>query len=157
MKTASPADKPRGCTNLKLRQLTRRVTQHYDAEVGKTGLKTTQYSLLCHVLRFGPLRSVELAALMQMTASTLSRNLQVLVAEGLLVLEAGPDARSRLVCITEAGRARQREAQRHWKAAQLSLNALLGEQRVAALHAVLDEALAAMAEPAGDEGAADGD
>lgn len=157
MKTASPTDKPRGCTNLKLRQLTRRVTQHYDAEVGKTGLKTTQYSLLSHVQRFGPLRSVELAALMQMTASTLSRNLQVLVADGLLALEAGPDARSRLVRITEAGRAKQREAQQHWKAAQLSLNALLGEQRVATLHALLDEALAIMAEHAGGDEAGDGD
>ena len=31
------AVKPQGCTNLKLRQLMRRVAQHYDAEVGKTG------------------------------------------------------------------------------------------------------------------------
>jgi hypothetical protein len=35
------AVKPQGCTNLKLRQLMRRVAQHYDAEVGKTGLKGT--------------------------------------------------------------------------------------------------------------------
>ncbi len=28
---------PQGCTNLKLRQLTRRVTQLYDARVGKSG------------------------------------------------------------------------------------------------------------------------
>ena len=33
------AVKPQGCTNLKLRQLMRRVAQLYDAEVGKTGLK----------------------------------------------------------------------------------------------------------------------
>jgi hypothetical protein len=31
------AVKPQGCTNLKLRQLMRRVAQLYDAEVGKTG------------------------------------------------------------------------------------------------------------------------
>ncbi len=38
VKPAALADirKPQGCTNLKLRQLTRRVTQYYDAEVGKT-------------------------------------------------------------------------------------------------------------------------
>ena len=30
------AVKPQGCTNFKLRQLMRRVAQHYDAEVGKT-------------------------------------------------------------------------------------------------------------------------
>ena len=44
------AVKPQGCTNLKLRQLMRRVAQHYDAEVGKTGLRGTQYSLLSYVV-----------------------------------------------------------------------------------------------------------
>jgi len=35
----TPADTaPRGCTNLKLRQLTRRVSQHYDRIVGVAGL-----------------------------------------------------------------------------------------------------------------------
>ena len=35
------AVKPQGCTNIKLRQLTRRVARYYEAEVGKTGLKNT--------------------------------------------------------------------------------------------------------------------
>ena len=43
---------------------------------------------------------------------------------------------------TEAGRAKRAEAQREWKQAQLALNARLGEARVAALHALLDECLA---------------
>ena len=50
------AVKPQGCTNLKLRQLMRRVATHYDAEVGKTGLKGTQYSLLSYVVKLGPVR-----------------------------------------------------------------------------------------------------
>ena len=37
---------PRGCTNFRLRQLMRRLDQHYDAELSKAGLRTTQYSLL---------------------------------------------------------------------------------------------------------------
>ena len=40
-----------GCTNFKLRQLMRRVAQHYDLEIAGTGLKITQYSLLSHVLK----------------------------------------------------------------------------------------------------------
>src|SRR6186713_2489903 len=66
--------KTRGCTNLRLRQLVRRVDQHYDLEMAKAGLKTTQYSLLTYVLRFGPLRPGELAQGLKLTASTLSRN-----------------------------------------------------------------------------------
>ena len=48
--------KSSGCTNFKLRQLLRRVSQQYDAELAKAGLKTTQYSLLSHVLKLGPIR-----------------------------------------------------------------------------------------------------
>ncbi len=70
-----PDTRPRGCTNLKLRQLARRVTQHYDVELGKAGLKTTQYSLLSYVLRLGPLRPGDLAQAMTLDASTLTRNL----------------------------------------------------------------------------------
>ena len=47
---------PRGCTSLKVRQLMRKVSQHYDAEMVRCGLKTTQYSLLSHVVKLGPIR-----------------------------------------------------------------------------------------------------
>ena len=134
--------KPLGCTSFKVRQLMRRISQHYDAEVAHSGLKTTQYSLLSHVLNLGPLRPVDLAAAMKMTASTLSRNLQPLIAAGWLEMGAGADARSRLVHITEAGVVKRREAQKHWKVAQHKLNDLLGIERVAALHALVDDALA---------------
>jgi len=133
--------KPQGCTNFKLRQLVRRVSQRYDAEVGKAGLKTTQYSLLSHVLRLGPIRPGDLAAAMTMDASTLTRNLKPMLASGWLQMSAGEDGRSRLVHITDAGRDKRAEAQRHWKAAQEGLNRLLGVERVHAIHALVDDAL----------------
>lgn len=142
----TPAVKPQGCTNLKLRQLMRRVAQRYDAEVGQVGLKGTQYSLLSHVVKLGPIRPVDLAARMNVDASTLSRNLQPMIASGWLTLEAGVDARSRLVHATEAGRAKRTEAQGHWRVAQESINSTLGPKRVIALHALIDEAMRALDE-----------
>jgi DNA-binding MarR family transcriptional regulator len=133
------AVKPQGCTNLKLRQLMRRVAQLYDAEVGKTGLRGTQYSLLSYVARLGPVRPVDLAAVMKVDASTLTRNLRPLMAAGYVTLDPGPDARSRLVNCTQAGRDKRQEAQRRWRVAQESLNERLGAARVVALHALLDE------------------
>src|SRR5690348_16881097 len=127
--------KPQGCTNLKLRQLMRRVAQHYDAEVGKTGLKGTQYSLLSYVCKLGPVRPVDLARAMKVDASTLSRNLRPLLAAGWIAMGPGDDARSRLVRATPAGRDKRQEAQRRWRVAQESLNAALGVDRVVALHA----------------------
>ncbi|MET0542002.1 MAG: MarR family winged helix-turn-helix transcriptional regulator [Variovorax sp.] len=147
-----PTDlKPQGCTSFKVRQLMRRISQHYDAELSQCGLKTTQYSLLSHAERLGPTRPVDLAAALKMTPSTLSRNLQPLVAAGWLVLGAGADARSRLVRITGEGAAKRREAQRHWKAAQLKLNEQLGTERVLALHALINESLDLLGAEAGVE------
>ncbi|HEY9025934.1 MAG TPA: MarR family winged helix-turn-helix transcriptional regulator [Burkholderiaceae bacterium] len=150
-----PAVKPQGCTNLKVRQLMRRVAQHFDAEVGKSGLKGTQYSLLSHVTKLGPIRPVDLAATMKVDASTLSRNLKPLVAAGWLIVDAGEDGRSRLIHATEAGREKRQEAQRRWRVAQEGLNATLGPERVIALHALIDEAMSRLEGLADDAGADD--
>lgn len=149
---ATPEVKLLGCTNLKLRQLTRRVTQHYDQHLARAGLKITQYSLLAHVDKLGPLAPGELARHMEMGASTLTRNLRPLVAAGWVEMGEGADARSRLIHITDAGREVRRLAQRQWKAAQLALNLKLGPVTVAALHTLLDQGLAAFhAEPAEED------
>lgn len=141
---------PLGCTNLKLRQLMRRVAQHYDAEMQHCGLKTTQYSLLSYVVKLGPIRPGALAQSMCMDASTLTRNLKPLIAAGWAEIAAGDDARSRLVVATPAGRAKRQEAQRHWRVAQEALNHALGLARVAALHTMVDECMALLA-PVEDE------
>jgi DNA-binding MarR family transcriptional regulator len=142
--TATTVAAPRGCTNLKLRQLSRAVSRHYDAYVSATGLKNTQYSLLSHVQLLGPVRPSDLAARMRLDLSTLSRNLQPLVAPGWIRIGPGEDARSRLVEVTADGRAKRAEGQRAWKQAQLALTARLGAERVVALHALLDDCLAVL-------------
>ena len=148
------AVKPQGCTNFKLRQLMRRVAQHYDAEVGKSGLKTTQYSLLSHVIALGPVRPVDLATAMGLQASTLTRNLRPLIDAGWLELGPGPDGRSRLVSVTPAGREKRQEAQRRWRVAQEAINQALGPKRVVQLHGLIDECLGLLSpleDGAGDE------
>jgi len=139
---AAPAVHPRGCTNFRLRQLVRAVARHYDAELALAGLKGTQYSLLSHVASLGPVQPAELAHRMGLDASTLSRNLRVLIEQGWVVQGPGDDARSRRVQATPAGRGKHAEARRHWKKAQLGLNERLGEAQVAALHALIDLGLA---------------
>lgn len=139
----SPAPaSPKGCTSFKTRQLSRLLSRHYDGELAKAGLKTTQYSLLAHVLQLGRIGPGELALRMGLDASTLTRNLQPLLAAGWLLQEPGADARSRCITITAAGREKHAEGRRHWKVAQLGVNDALGGERVAALHALLDECTA---------------
>ena len=141
MNASATTAKPRGCTNFKLRQLSRAMTRHYDGYVAGTGMKITQYSLLTHVVQQGPIQPVELAHRMKLEASTLTRNLQPLVAYGWIEMGPGADARSRLISATEAGRAKHAEAHGAWKQAQLALNARLGDARVARLHELIDACL----------------
>ena len=75
-----------------------------------------------------------------------------MVDAGWLSLSAGEDGRSRLVQITDAGRDKRTEAQRHWKAAQQNLNQLLGADTVRTLHTLVDDALQRLAPlPAGED------
>lgn len=130
---------PEGCTNLKLRQLNRILTRHYDRFLFEAGLKNTQYSLLSHVVKLGPIGLGDLAKQMEVEASTLTRNIQPLVSRGWLEISVGHDGRSRLVEATDFGRAKRTEAQAAWKRAQLALNTRLGSERVAGLHLLVDE------------------
>lgn len=145
------ANMPRGCTNFKLRQLLRAVARLYDGQLAQAGLKTTQYSLLSHVVTLGPIRPTDLAQRMRLEASTLTRNLQPLLAMGWLTQGPGENARSRLIEATDLGRAKRVEVQRAWKQAQQALNARLGLERVAALHALMDDCLAALDQSEDDD------
>ena len=135
-----------GCSSFKLRQLSRRVSQEYDAVLADAGLKTSQYSLLSKIVKRGPIKPGQLAAEMEMDASTLTRNLQPLVARGWAQIGPGEDGRSRRVSVTVAGREKRAEAKRTWKRAQLAFNARLGTALVGRLHEALDECLALMGE-----------
>jgi DNA-binding MarR family transcriptional regulator len=141
--------KPQGCTNLKLRQLGRMVTRHYDHYLAAVGLKNTQFALLSHVVKLGPIRPSDLARRMQMDASTLTRNLQPMTTQGWLTICKGEDGRSRLIAATHEGQEIRSKGQRAWKEAQLALNGLLGVERVFALHEVLDSIIATLDD--GDE------
>lgn len=144
----------RGCTCLRLRKLTRRVTRHYDAHLARAGLRVTQFSVLGMLQHSASLSLSELAARLEMDRTTLSRNLGPLEAAAWVEVGAGRDARSRAVRITAAGREAWERAKPLWRRAQDELNQALGPDHVAGLHALLDDSLArfhlAWTDPAAD-------
>jgi DNA-binding MarR family transcriptional regulator len=127
-----------GCTCDRLRKLARRLTQRYDAHLAPTGLRLTQFSLLAHLMRDGPATMSALAELLEMDRTTLTRNLKPLADAGLVALDAGRDARERVVSVSDQGRAVWRAAREHWRRAQDEVNQVLGVERVVALHGALD-------------------
>lgn len=130
-------EKPLGCTCFKLRKLTRAMSRLYDQHMATVGLKTTQYTLLTNAAREA-LPVAELADRLGTERTTLTRNLKPLIEAQWITLEAGADSRQRIVTITDAGRAKVREAYVAWRAAQSEFETLLGAGAVRSLHAQLD-------------------
>ncbi|MGJ7497355.1 MarR family winged helix-turn-helix transcriptional regulator [Variovorax sp. RT4R15] len=132
------------CTETKLYQLARLVRRHYDAELGKVGLRTSQYGLLAEIATHGPVRPCDLAETMSLSPSTLTRNLKPLISNGWLFLGPGADGRTRSVRVTTAGLRKCAEGVPHWILAQAKVHRMIGSRNVRALHALIDDCMAVM-------------
>ncbi|QJD31262.1 MarR family transcriptional regulator [Methylococcus geothermalis] len=121
------------CTGFNLRKAMRAVGQHYDDALRPAGIRGTQFSLLVAAKMAGPVTVGRLAEMAVMDRTTLTRNLNVLEKQGLVVVTVGTDRRTRRVAITEEGLAVLRQAYPLWKQAQARLMAKLGPERLQAL------------------------
>jgi DNA-binding MarR family transcriptional regulator len=133
-------EKPLGCTCFKLRKLTRAMSRLYDQHLATVGLKTTQYSVLANAAR-AALPVAELADLLGVERTTLTRNLKPLVDAGWLQLNPGADSRQRIVTITADGRAKVEQAYVAWRRAQTEFETLMGRDTVRALHQQLQSTM----------------
>ncbi len=138
--TGTDAPWPKSCTAARLRKLTRRVTAFYEHHMRSTGLKLSQYSLLCQLSAEAQTLTA-LADRMEIDRTTLTRNLRPLVERGLVGEPSGTDARQRLFVLTPAGAQVRALARTHWRQAQRALETNLGPEFVANLHAQLEQAL----------------
>ncbi len=135
-----PTEKSLGCTCFKLRKLTRAMSRLYDQHMAAVGLKTTQYSVLTNAAR-APLPVAELAELLAMERTTLTRNLKPLVDAGWIVLRPGADSRQRIVTVTDTGMDKVKQAYVAWRGAQSAFEQLVGRDAVRALHGQLESTL----------------
>ena len=127
------------CACGRLRRATRALTQFYDDAMAPAGLHLTQFSLLRTLARSGPARISDLAATALLDRTALSRNLEPLVARGLVAVITGRDARTREVSLTRAGTRAIRDAEPYWKRAQADVARRLGAPKLGALIATLAE------------------
>jgi DNA-binding MarR family transcriptional regulator len=137
MTTAPPPSAP--CVCARLRRASRALTRVYDEALEPVGLTVTQFSLLRNVERLGEPTVTELADITGHERSGLWRTLQPLAREGVLVLAAGNDQRTRRVRLTDAGRDVLKAGLPAWTAAQARVEAVLGEERRADLINLLQE------------------
>ena len=125
------------CNCLAVRQAARQITQLYERHMAATGLTASQYSILAKLSRLGPLSINALAAEMVMDRTTTGRAILPLERDRLVAVEAGSDARTKLVRLTAAGAKRFKLAAAHWREAQQEFEQAFGADDAAALRAAL--------------------
>ena len=137
--STEPTASSPACACGRLRRATRALTQLYDDLLEPAGLRLTQFSLLRTLQREGPRHINELAAAQLLDRTALSRNLDPLVAQGLVEIVRGRDARTRDVAISRKGLQVLKAAEPHWKRAQQAVAERIGASKLETLIAVLGE------------------
>jgi DNA-binding MarR family transcriptional regulator len=127
----------RNCIAVRLRLLNRVVTNLYDDALRPLGLKVSQLNILIVAAKLGLARPAQVCDILQLDASTLSRNVKRMMARGKRWLEAVPgeeDARAQPFRLTPQGRQLIEKAVPAWEEAQRRAAELLGDDGVALLN-----------------------
>src|ERR1700722_17404231 len=116
-----------------LRLLNRVVTNFYDDTLRPLGLKVSQLNVLIVTARLGLARPAQVCELLQLDASTLSRNVKPLQTHGWLEVVPSEDARTQPFRLTPQGKRLIEKAVPAWEEAQRQASELLGDQGIALL------------------------
>lgn len=127
------------CHCTALRKASRRISQLYDVALAPSGLKTTQRAILAQIARSEPVTVAVLADALVMDAGGLAHTLKPLVRDGLVAIVVDPqDRRNRLIRLTPTGKARLKQSDALWEAAQRSFEKGFGGARSRALREAME-------------------
>src|SRR5438132_13103380 len=118
----------RTCIAVRLRLLDRVVTNFYDDALRPLGLKVSQLNILTVTAQLGLARPAQVCDILQLDASTLSRNVKPLQAHGWLEVVPGEDARAQPFRLTPQGKRLIEKAIPAWEEAQRQATELLGDE-----------------------------
>jgi len=141
---AKDMESQENCVCFNLRSVTRAVTQFYDAEMRRHGIRPNQCSILAAVTGKDSWSMADLSDFLGMERTTLIRNLRPLQRDGLLLTEAAGHGGRIEVSITPLGRKKVQEAHPAWLAAQQAIVETLGKDRWSAIFADLQKATMAL-------------
>jgi DNA-binding MarR family transcriptional regulator len=130
------------CLCLASRRTARRITRSFDRELRPYGLRATQFTVLVMLSLRGAMTIGELAEALGAERTTLTRNLALIEgAAWVKIRPAEDDARSRVVTVTDKGRAVVARAFPAWRKAQDSTAAAIGSDGASALRGLARAAL----------------
>jgi DNA-binding MarR family transcriptional regulator len=115
------------CLCANLRRAARVVTQFYEDALRPSGLRITQFTLLQALNQAPGMSQKQLAELLEIDSTTLTRTLALLRREGWLRSEPGTDRREVRLLLTAAGRREYKRVLPFWQSAQTRLRRAWGE------------------------------
>ena len=123
----------RSCIAVRLRLLNRVVTNLYDDALRPLGLKVSQLNILIMTAQLGLARPAQVCEMLQLDASTLSRNVKPLQVHGWLEVVSEEDARAQPFRLTPRGKRLIEKAVPAWEEAQRQATELLGDEGIVLL------------------------
>ena len=132
------------CVCFNLRWVARAVTQFYDSEMRRHGIRPTQGTLLLALNAKESWTMAELSDCLGLERTTLVRNLQPLQRDGLVTADGGGRGRRVELAITAKGRKQVEKFMPAWESAQSTAVQVLGEKRWSALLADLEKVASAL-------------
>src|SRR3954453_15740810 len=120
----------RTCIAVRLRLLNRVVTNFYDDALRPLGLKVSQLNLLVVTAKLGLARPAQVCEILQLNASSLSRNVKPLQAHGWLEVVSDGDARAQPFRLTPQGKRLIEKAVPAWEEGQRQATELLGDEGI---------------------------
>lgn len=114
----------RECACLAARRDARLLTRRFDEHLRPHGLRSTQFSVLAALEQTGGIALGELAEMLGLERTTLTRSVGILEDRGWVATMPDADARKRRLAIAPAGRDRLMRALPAWQEAQEEARAL---------------------------------
>ena len=134
----------KNCVCLNLRRVARVVTQFFDTEIRRHGIRSTQGTLLCALHGTGTSTMAELSEFLGMERTTLLRNIRPLQRDGLVSVEGGGQGGFVELSLTAKGRKQLEKFAPAWESAQRTAVQVLGEERWSAVLTDLEKVAAAL-------------
>jgi DNA-binding MarR family transcriptional regulator len=128
----------RDCLGVRVRLLNRTMTRIYDAALRPHGLTAAQLNLLASIESLEPARAGELANLLSLEISTLSRNAHLMERAGWVTIERAERGNGRVLRLTKAGARKLEEATPAWRQAQKEARSLLGNDEASLIRDLVD-------------------
>ena len=123
----------RSCIAVRIRLLNRLVTNLYDDALRPLGLKVSQLNILVVTAKLDLAQPAKVCDILQLDTSTLSRNVDRMLANGWLEVVPGEDGRTQPFRLTAQGKRLLERAIPAWEEAQEQAEELLGQEGVALL------------------------